>query len=103
VITYLTTDTFQPFIEAMDKPVIVDYWAEWCQPCKQMLLVLNQIAEENPEYVVAKVNVDEEEELAEGLTNIPTIKVFLGGLEVGRISGAKPKAALLELIASKLT
>jgi thioredoxin 1 len=102
MITHLTTETFDKFITAMDKPVIVDYWAEWCQPCKQMLLVLNQIAEEHSEYVIAKVNVDEESNLAEGLTTIPTIKVYLSGREVGKIVGAKPKAMLLDLLADML-
>jgi thioredoxin len=96
VIVNLTTDIFDQFIATANRPVLVDYWADWCQPCKMMLPILESIAEEYKEtIIVAKVNVDQNEELALGLVSIPTIKVFVGPLEVLKIVGAKNKQALL--------
>lgn len=88
--------TFDLALNTADKPVLVDFWAEWCQPCRMMLPILEEIADEFSDYfVVAKVNVDEEPELAEGLSSIPTLRLYSGDRIVKEIVGARPKRALL--------
>jgi thioredoxin len=76
-----------------DKPVIVDFWAEWCGPCKMIAPILEEIAAENDGLVVAKLNVDENPQTAAsyGITSIPTMNVYSGGQVVKTIIGAKPK------------
>jgi thioredoxin 1 len=94
----VTDDTFDTEVLASDKPVVVDFWAEWCGPCKMISPLLEEIAGEHAEkLVVAKVNIDENPEVARRyqIMSIPTISVFSGGQVVKSIIGAKPKAALL--------
>ena len=82
------------------KPVLLDFFAEWCGPCRMVGPVVEEIARENPDVVVAKVNVDEEPELAAafGVVSIPTLVVLRNGVESKRVVGARPKAQILAML-----
>ena len=86
--------------EKSEKPVLIDFYADWCGPCRMVSPIVDEIAEENPEYLVAKINVDNEPELAQqfGIVSIPTLVVMKGGEVVKKVSGARPKAAIIALI-----
>ena len=97
----LTSDNFESEVIASEIPVLVDFWATWCGPCKMLGPVISQIAEENEGKVkVGKVNVDEEDELAAqyGIQSIPTVLLFKGGEVVEQSLGFKPKAFFEDLI-----
>lgn len=103
--TKIVTDaTFAEEVLKSDKPVLVDFWAEWCGPCKMVGPILEEIASEQDGLVIAKVNVDENPTIAAnyGITSIPTMNVYQGGEVVKSIIGAKPKAALLADLAPYL-
>lgn len=97
--TTTTTDaSFATDVLMSDKPVIVDFWAEWCGPCRMVAPVLEEIAVEHADKIrVVKLNIDENPEVARqySIMSIPTMNVFSGGQVVKQIVGAKPKAALL--------
>lgn len=97
-----TTDKFESDVLASQKPVVVDFWAEWCGPCRMISPILEEIAEEYREKLtIAKVNVDQEPDLAMryNVTGIPLLGVFKGGQMVKQLVGARPKADLLNELA----
>ena len=96
----LTKENFEQEVLKADKPVLVDFWAEWCGPCQMMLPVIEELAKEQTEIKVCKVNVDEQMELARQyrVISIPTFLVFKNGKIIAQTLGAQPKEKLLELI-----
>ena len=95
----VTDDTFAADVLQADKPVLVDFWAEWCGPCRQVSPILEEIAGEHADKIsVVKLNVDENPRTAAdyGVTSIPTMNVYRNGEVVKQIVGARPKAALLK-------
>jgi thioredoxin 1 len=101
--THVVTDaTFADEVLLSEKPVLVDYWAVWCGPCRQVAPILDEIAAEHGDKLrIVKLNVDENPRTASdyGIVSIPTLNVFQGGRVVKQIIGAKPKAALLKDLA----
>ena len=93
-------DTFHEEVMGSDVPVLVDFWASWCGPCRMVGPILDQIARERPDIKVCKVNVDEQRELAEQfqIVSIPTLIVVKEGQLVARASGAKPKVQILDML-----
>lgn len=89
-------------VKNSDKTVLLDFYADWCGPCRMVSPIVDEIAEENPQYLVGKVNVDEEQELASayGVMSIPTLVVLKNGEIVNKSMGAKPKAAIMAMLES---
>lgn len=96
----LTADNFADEVLMSGEPVLVDFWAEWCGPCRMLSPVVDEIGENAEGFKVGKVNVDDESELAErfGISSIPCLIVFKGGKEVKRSVGVIPKDAVLDLV-----
>ena len=87
-------------VNSGDKTVLLDFYAEWCAPCRMVSPIVDEIAEERTDIVVAKINVDEEPELAErfGVLSIPTLVVMKKGEILSQSSGARPKSQILEML-----
>ncbi len=95
----VTKDNFNEVKES-EKRVLLDFYAAWCGPCRMLGPVIDQIAEENPEYLICKINVDEEPELAQafGVTSIPSLFVMEKGKIITNSLGAKPKDQILKML-----
>lgn len=96
----LTNENFKETVLNSDKPVLVDFWASWCGPCRMVSPVVEEIADEHPEIVVGKVNVDEQMELAAEyrIMSIPALYVFKDGQVANKSVGAIPKDMILGLL-----
>ena len=96
----LTSENFGAEVLESDVPVLVDFYAIWCGPCRMVLPIIEEIAEENDDIKVVKINVDEDPELANqfGVMTIPTLYVFKNGEAVNHRSGAMPKEQILAMV-----
>ncbi len=100
----LNSANFENEVLKSEIPVLVDFWAEWCGPCRMLTPVIEKMAQEAEGYKVAKVNVDEEQDIAReyNIMSIPTVLVFIGGQVVGQSVGAVPEEKLKELLRTKI-
>lgn len=96
----IDNNNFQTEVMESEKPVLLDFWASWCGPCRQIAPILDEIAKEHPEIKVGKVNVDEQTELAESFNvmSVPTLFVFKNGKVVNQTTGSRPKQQILALL-----
>ena len=96
----LTKENFQAEVMQTDKPVLIDFYADWCGPCQMVSPIVDEIAGERSDIKVCKVNVDEQMELAQsfGVSSIPTLVVISGGKLVKHAVGAQPKSAILDML-----
>ncbi len=96
----ITKDNFENEVLKNEKPVLLDFWASWCGPCRMIAPTVEEIAKENPDILVGKVNVDDEEALAVqfGIVSIPTIVAIKNGEITGQLVGVRPKEEILKLV-----
>lgn len=96
----INKSNFQSEVLNSDKKVLLDFWAPWCGPCRMVVPLVEEIAEERPDIKVGKINVDEEVELASqfGVMTIPTLVVMENGKVIKQATGARPKDAILDLL-----
>lgn len=96
----ITAGNFEEEVLKSDKPVLVDFWAAWCGPCKMLAPVIEEISAEVPEIKVVKVNIDEEQRLAMeyNIMSIPTLVLFRDGKPVSTLVGVRPKSEIMSMI-----
>ena len=99
-VVQITKDNFKALVQESSKPVLLDFWAVWCGPCKMIAPIVEAIAEEREDIVVGKVNVDDEMELASafGVASIPTVVLVKDGKVAATSVGYRPKADLLKIL-----
>ena len=96
----INRENFSQEVLNADKPVLLDFWAPWCGPCRMVVPIVEEIAREREDIKVAKINVDAQPELAArfGIASIPTLVVMKNGKVVSKALGARPKRAILEML-----
>lgn len=99
MVTVVTSKNFENEVLKSEKPVLVDFWASWCGPCKMVSPLIDELSEEHSEYKFCKVNVDDESALATkfNVMSIPNLVVFKNGEMTNQSAGARPKEEILEL------
>lgn len=96
----ITKENFKEIVMDSQKTVLLDFWATWCGPCRMVSPVVDEIAKENPQFTVGKINVDEEQELAQSfnISSIPTLVAVKNGKITDQLVGAYPKQAILSML-----
>ena len=100
MVQIITKENYDELVANSEKPVLLDFWAVWCGPCRMMAPTVEEIARDNPDILVGKVNVDEEPELAQrfGISSIPTLVALKNGAVIGQTVGVQPKIKVLDLL-----